>query len=404
MYISDSDKAENDNFMIPGKRKEDGVPAHGDAVPVHGDAVPGGMSQGKTVPGGGMTSGRFLALLFSLMAAGLLCCALLVILVDPFFHYRGPNASFPYMVNDQLSQNPGLARNSKYDSLSLGSSVTLDYDKSWFKEIYGLDTLKLPYNGAYLKDIATAMEQADKSGNRLKTVFIAIDIMVAAADPETVKYPYPMYLYDDNPVNDVNYLFNKDVILEYILKPFINRAAATDPNEYYSNYMNMTYGREHVLAGHTFPEESGEKADPADKRDRMFRSVYENLTPMLEAHPDTRFIFYYPARSILYWIDSVRLGDFDAYMEEERALAGYLLTFDNAEVHFLHNDEEVITDLDRYTDTVHFDRDTARHVLEVMKAGTYRATKDNIEEMISGFYEIVKNRASDPAFIKSLSH
>ncbi len=156
---------------------------------------------------------RFLILLFAIIAAGLLCCALLVFVVDPFFHYRGPNDSFPYIVNDQLSQNPGLARNSEYDSLSLGSSVTLDYDKAWFKEIFGLNTLKLPYNGAYLKDIATAMEQADKSDNEIKTVFIAIDIMAVAADPDTIKYPYPTYLYDDNPFNDVKYLFNKDVIL-----------------------------------------------------------------------------------------------------------------------------------------------------------------------------------------------
>lgn len=374
MYTSDSDRIETGNSIVRGDKTE-----------------------------GGMTAGRFLKLLFAFIAAGLVCCALLVILADPFFHYRGPKASFPYIVNDQLSQDPGLARNSEYDSLSLGSSVTLDYDKSWFKEIFGLDTLKLPYNGAYLKDIATAMEQADKSDNEIKAVFIAIDIMAVAADPETIKYPYPMYLYDDDPFNDVKYLFNKDVILEYILKPMINRAAATDPNEYFSNYMNMTYGRDHVLENYTLPEISEEKADPADKVARMFKSVYANITPILESHPDTRFIFYYPARSILYWIDAERRGEFDAYMEEERALTEYLLGFDNAEVHFSQNDEAVITDLERYTDTVHFDRDTAEHVLRVLKDGTYLATEDNLEEMISGFYDIVKSRAYDTGFIKSLS-
>ena len=38
-----------------------------------------------------------------------LACAIAVIVVDPFFHYHAPLAGFPYEIDNQLSQNPGMA-------------------------------------------------------------------------------------------------------------------------------------------------------------------------------------------------------------------------------------------------------------------------------------------------------
>ncbi len=47
-----------------------------------------------------------------LLATGVILaviCAVSVIVVDPFFHYHAPLPGFPYEVDNQLSQNPGLA-------------------------------------------------------------------------------------------------------------------------------------------------------------------------------------------------------------------------------------------------------------------------------------------------------
>lgn len=51
----------------------------------------------------------------------LLAAAALVIYVDPFFHYHRPLKGFPYLIDNQLSQNPGMAQNMEYDSVILGS-------------------------------------------------------------------------------------------------------------------------------------------------------------------------------------------------------------------------------------------------------------------------------------------
>ena len=165
---------------------------------------------------------RLLGLLIVLVLAGLGAMAALVVYVDPFFHYHAPLQGFHYVVDNQLSQNPGMARNMTYNSCIIGSSMTVNFDTDDFKEIMGLDTVKLSYSGAYPKDDSNILEIIyDESSlarrtNGVDAVFFAMDIPVMAADTETVKYPRPEYLYDNNLINDVKYVLNKDVLFQYI--------------------------------------------------------------------------------------------------------------------------------------------------------------------------------------------
>ena len=51
-----------------------------------------------------------------------------------FFHYHRPLAGFPYLVDNQLSQNPGMAAHMDYDSVILGSSMTVNFNTDWFED------------------------------------------------------------------------------------------------------------------------------------------------------------------------------------------------------------------------------------------------------------------------------
>ena len=82
----------------------------------------------------------------------------LVIYVDPFFHYHSPLKGFPYLVDNQLSQNPGMAAHMEYDSVILGSSMTVNFQTAWFKELMDLQTIKLSYSGAFPSDQANIMD------------------------------------------------------------------------------------------------------------------------------------------------------------------------------------------------------------------------------------------------------
>ena len=71
----------------------------------------------------------------ALVMAACALAAALVIYVDPFFHYHAPLKGFPYLVDNQLSQNPGMASHMEYDSVILGSSMTVNFQTTWFQEL-----------------------------------------------------------------------------------------------------------------------------------------------------------------------------------------------------------------------------------------------------------------------------
>ena len=82
----------------------------------------------------------------------------LVVYVDPFFHYHKPLKNFNYVVDNQLTQNPGMAEHLEYDSVILGSSMTVNFETDWFEELMGLKTAKLSYSGAFPKDQSNIMK------------------------------------------------------------------------------------------------------------------------------------------------------------------------------------------------------------------------------------------------------
>lgn len=86
----------------------------------------------------------------SFLAAAVLVM-LLTAYIDPFFQYHAPLEDFPYVVDHQVNQNPGMARHMEYDSVILGSSMTVNFNTNWFGELMGLKTLKLSYSGAFQK-------------------------------------------------------------------------------------------------------------------------------------------------------------------------------------------------------------------------------------------------------------
>ena len=115
--------------------------------------------------------------LLGIFILGCVLAAVLVIVVDPFFHYHKPLKGFPYLIDNQLSQNPGMAEHMEYDSVILGSSMTVNFQTDWFKELMGLNTIKLSYSGAYPKDQSNIMKIIFDSGHEVKEVFLGIDVI-----------------------------------------------------------------------------------------------------------------------------------------------------------------------------------------------------------------------------------
>nr|WP_297767078.1 hypothetical protein [uncultured Butyrivibrio sp.] len=338
---------------------------------------------------------RLLALLLALVLAGLCAMAALVAYVDPFFHYHAPLADFPYIVDNQLSQNPGMARNMTYNACIIGSSMTVNFDTDDFKDICGFDTLKLSYSGAYPKDDSNILEiiydegSLSRKTNGMDAVFFAMDIPVMAADTDTVKYPRPEYLYDDNIFNDVKYLLNKDVLFQYIFRPIVQGKGSDLSEIYFSWWTPEYYNIQWVM--HTYEEP--EKVDEEMAADTLIPATQENLDvnilPYVEAHPETEFYFFFPPYSILYWHNVMQENTLEATLTQYQYVADRLLDYDNVHL-FYFQDMEEVTDLNNYADYSHYKPEINKYMVECFKSGDHeiKSTKE-MEDALSKMRAII---------------
>ena len=109
--------------------------------------------------------------------------------------------------------------------------------------------------------------------------------------------------------NDVPYLLNKDVLLDYILRPLADRKDASDWAELYKPWWtDEYYNKANVLMYYEAAEEKQEEeALAADYfKDAVEENLQKNILPYIEAHPETEFYIFYPPYSILFWNDVTR--------------------------------------------------------------------------------------------------
>ena len=338
-------------------------------------------NEGKEKKQKKMQPKRWLAGFLGIFLAGLAGCMALVIWVDPFFQYHKPLAWFPYLVDNQVNQNPGLAKHMDYDGILIGSSMTASFNTDWFEELMGMKTQKLSYNGSYPKDLSNIMQLVfDAKGDQVKAVYMAVDQSTFSADPEETKFPVTDYLYDDNVFNDVPYLLNKDVLLDYILRPLADRKDASDWAELYKPWWtDEYYNKANVLMYYEAVEEKQEEeALAADYfKDAVEENLQKNILPYIEAHPETEFYIFYPPYSILFWNDVTREKELEAVIGRLEYMTERLLNYENVHVFNILGKEDIICNLNNYADYMHYHKNVCRYITECFATGENELHPEN---------------------------
>ncbi|WP_022774390.1 hypothetical protein [Butyrivibrio sp. AE2015] len=318
-------------------------------------------------------------MLLALMLMAFAACSALVVYVDPFFHYHTPLKGFPYVVDNQLSQNPGMAKNMEYEGCIIGSSMTVNFDTDDFKELLDVNTVKLSYSGAYPRDdynilsIVFDKDTYARRKNDVKAVFFAMDIPTMTADINATKYPLPEYLYDSDPINDVKYLLNKDVILQYIMRPLI-QGQGSDLSEIYKSWWTPDYYNiQWVMHNYDEPSYVEEETSFDTLLPQTKENLDVNILPFVKDNPDTEFYFFFPPYSILYWHNVMQENTFEATFKQYQYVADALLEYDNVHLFYFQTMPETL-DLNNYADYTHYKPDINRFMVECFKSGEYEIT------------------------------
>ncbi len=311
----------------------------------------------------------------------------IIVIIDPFFVYHPPLEKGYYIVDNQLEQNPGIAKNFAYDSVMLGSSMTTNFDTNLFNERLGCQMVKLSYNAAFPHDIDKIMNIVVQEQEGLTHAFLCIDIANYMDIPGKLSYTYPEHLYDNKILNDLKYLLNKDVLMDYIFIPYLKKSRF-NVNEIYWHWQYMPYGKEYVLRNYSIPQKEQEETTQYS-----IANLKENLdtyiAPYIDATPDTEWHVFFPPYSILYWNNSVISGELDAKLQGMAYITEYLAEFDNVEISYFQDSKEWISDLNHYTDLTHYSKEVTDSMTEQLCNGSNRVTIDSYKERLEAFGEYV---------------
>ena len=311
------------------------------------------------------------------------------------YQYHKPLKGLKAVLTDKEYQCVGSLKTFDYDSVVAGSSVAENYNNGWFDQGFGCKVIKAVRSYGATADLCFLLDIAF-GRQELKYVFYNLDPSALVASPETT-YELtgcPMYLYDDNYVNDVEYWLNKGVLMEKIPYLIANSLIGDyDENDSY-NWAQWKEFNSDMILGLYIRKPSVSEMKPSDHYEDVLWQNLDLLTSRIKSHPDTVFYIFVPPYSMLWWDNIYREGDTEAYLYNMEQAMKELLSYENVEFYYFQNDREVITDLENYMDILHFSPDINQYICDSMIKGERRVDQENYQEVIADMktlaYEITE--------------
>ena len=325
---------------------------------------------------------------FCFSVAGLLLlCMFVVWFFDPFYQYHMPFFGLKPVLYERETQMPGSIRHFSYDSLLVGSSVVENCDSTYLDDKLGTKTLKIVKGSGSAPDLLYYVDMAQRERD-ITHVFYGLDLFSLMNTTEvTVVSEYsPNYLFTSTPFDDFSYLFNKDILFKKIPLSIIYslQGKYCDGKAYYWAD-GKTFSKEQAMSTYQRPEIKKPQVDFSDKKEIISANV-QKLEAMVKEHPNTRYVFFLPPYSLLYWDEVIRVGEKNQYAYALEMVLCTLADEKNVEIYSFLMDRDIILDLNFYMDTVHFSTQINQYMLQCM-VENYRITEENLDVILKDFSE-----------------
>lgn len=323
----------------------------------------------------------------------LVMLASVTIYIDPLFHYHAPLDRFAYPIHNERYQNDGITRNFEYDSIITGTSMTENFKKTEADEIFDADFIKVPYSGGTYKEINDNLKRAYKAAKNIRYVIRCLDYSLLNTEKDAYRedMDYPFYLYNDNPLDDLNYVLNKEVLFTqtgYVID-YTKAGNQTTSFDDYANWnAGFTFGAETVLGTYTLGEKTEGSCTLTEKEyDRLIGNIRQNVTDLADEYPETVFYYFFSPYSICYWDKLNNTGMTQWWINAEKAAIEEILKHPNIRLYSFTGNYELICNLDHYKDAGHYGEWVNSWILKWMHEGKYLLTKDNYQEYIRSIRE-----------------
>ena len=330
---------------------------------------------------------RWICGLLSCLLALLVICGGIVYMVDPCLYYRIPDRWQPVLFNERY-QMVGLAKNVEADTVLVGTSMAANYRASWIEEAFGTSAVRLTIPDGYYSEFDQVMEVLFQAQDPERVIF-GLDVNTLIRDESGLTAAMPDYLYNSNPLDDIQYLLNKDTLYYSAYTLLANHWGQGDTiDEGFTWDQDEWWNHMSALANYDRPAVVAE-ALPADA---YLANVAANLAVAecwIREHPETEFDFFLPPYSILFWDKVTREGRTEAVFAAIRQAGETLLQYDNVKLYGYLMDADIVTNLDNYCDYIHHSGEVCQEILTMLRTGEGQLTEENLENTLAHWREFV---------------
>ncbi len=321
---------------------------------------------------------------------------------DPYFHFHKPFSFVSYRLLDERYTNDGISRHFEYDTIITGTSMAQNFKTSEADRLFGVNSVKETFSGAGYKELSQNLERALKRNDDLKTVIWTMDFNALIRYKDWNQYEgYPTYLYDDNPFNDVSYIFNKSIWYHGVL-PNVIMTLTGQPSTTFDEYSSWEKetGYEYVMNNYDRWEEKADMISGLtdEEKQMVTENIQQNFVELVNKYPDTTFYVFYTPYSICWWDFMNQEGMMQMQFDAELIATELLLQCPNVKLFNFNDKYDIITNLNNYRDKEHYSADINTKILEWIAAGEGLVTKDNYKQIIETEKEYYLNYDYETVF------
>jgi hypothetical protein len=304
--------------------------------------------------------------------------------VDPFQQYRKPTwYEARYYRPLQRYVNSGMAKHYDYDTVITGSSMMENYRNSEVGKILNGKAINLAMGAmtAYeLRQLLTTILASAKA----KHIILDLNFNAFAGPPamQIVTEPLPLYLYDNDPWNDIHYLLQAQTLgkATEIALGMKRGRYSTNPDQPWYWADEYEFSKIATLRGLDLHNINRDFKQSPRTLEGMRASFEANLLPLLRLHPEVRFSLVYPPWSALVWEDFRQRNQVEVSLAFKRSVFDAVRGLQNVALYDFQAKLDWVANLDNYKDIYHFSPRISREMVEAIANGSDRVTADTLPQ------------------------
>jgi hypothetical protein len=272
-----------------------------------------------------------------------------------------------------------MAKHYEYDIVITGSSMMENYRNAEVRAILNGKAIDLAMGAMTAYELRQLLTTILASG-KAKHIILDLNFNAFAGSPtmQVVTEPLPLYLYDNNPWNDVHYLLQAQTLgksTEIALGLKRGRySIKSDAPWYWAD--EYEFSKRAMLRGLDLNNIDRDFEQPPRTLQGMRASFDANLLPLLRAHPEVRFSLVYPPWSALVWEDFRQRKQVEVSLAFKRSVFDAVRGLPNVALYDFQARLEWVANPDNYKDIYHFSPRISREMIEAIAKGNDRVTPE----------------------------